>query len=77
MKEGRIVGESISKAQQNMMTFREGIFTVNEMIGVIKWNREMYDIVDLNQDYLEELEEWQELGSGDTTVENCREVMKC
>ncbi len=77
MKEGRIVGESISKAQQSMMTFREGIFTVNEMIGVIKWNREMYDIVDLNQDYLEELEEWQELGSGDTTVENCREVMKC
>ena len=58
-----------------MIFFGEKIeedFTVNEMIGVLKWIR----LVDGYQEdcYLDMLTEWQELGSGDTTVADCRRV---
>lgn len=53
----------------------EGELTVNEMVGACK-----YVMLTTPQDldeYMSELEEYQEMGMGETTVADCKQVLRC
>ena len=48
-------------------------FTVNELVGVLKWLRLKNKF--LGTDYLVQLEEWQDEGYGDSTVKSCEDTL--
>ena len=53
----------------------ESELTVDEMIGVCKYLN-LTTSQDLDE-YMSELEEYREIGLGETTVDDCREVVIC
>ena len=48
-------------------------FTVNELVGVLKWLR--LTEKNLGDDYLTQLEEWQSEGYGDSTAKSCMDTL--
>lgn len=54
--------------------FIEDDFTVDEMIGVMKWLR-ITEGRDCCEYYMDQLLEWQEDGFGEVTVSSCKETI--
>lgn len=52
-------------------------YTVDEMIGIVKFDNIMVGKSKEKEEYLDLLLEWRELGSGECTVANCREEIMC